>query len=51
MHIMNNCNEFYPLITLYNALYIKALGKVLPNVFTFIQQGCFKLVSDTKDIF
>ncbi len=26
---MNNYNESYPLITLYNALYIKALSKVL----------------------
>ncbi len=26
---MNNYNESYPLITLYNALYIKALCKVL----------------------
>ncbi len=33
MHIMNNFNALYPLITLYNALYIKALSKVLPNCF------------------
>ncbi len=29
MYIMNNYNAFYPLITLYNALYIKALSTVL----------------------
>ncbi len=27
---MNNYNALYPLITVYNALYIKALSKVLP---------------------
>lgn len=30
MHIMNNYNALYPLITLSNVLYIKALSKVLP---------------------
>ncbi len=30
MHIMNNYNALYLLITLYNALYTKALSKVLP---------------------
>ncbi len=32
MHIMNYYNALYPLKTLYNALYIKALSKVLPVV-------------------
>ncbi len=29
MHIMNNYNALYPVITLYNALYTKAFSKVL----------------------
>ncbi len=32
MHIMNKYNALYPLITLYNALYIKASSKVLPEI-------------------
>ncbi len=32
-HILNNYNAVYPLIALYNALYIKALSKVLPNIY------------------
>ncbi len=31
MHIMNNYNALYHLITLCNAFYIKALSKVLPR--------------------
>ncbi len=31
MHNMNNYNALYLLITLNNALYIKALSEVLPN--------------------
>ncbi len=33
MHIMNNYNALYPLITINNALYMKALSKVLPKSF------------------
>ncbi len=31
---MNNYNALYPLIILYNALYIKTLSEVLPNTHT-----------------
>ncbi len=34
MHIINNYyNALYHLISLYNALYIKALSKELPDIF------------------
>ncbi len=32
MHKMNNYNALYPLITIYNALFLKALSKVLPFI-------------------
>ncbi len=32
MHIMNKYNALYPLITLTNALYIKALSEVIKNL-------------------
>ncbi len=35
-HIMDNYNALYHLITLYNALYMKALCKVLPFLFMFL---------------
>ncbi len=35
MHIINNSNASYPLITFYNALYIKALSKVLQDILFF----------------
>jgi len=31
---MNRYNALYPLINLYNALYINALSKALPNILT-----------------
>ncbi len=33
MHIMNNYNALFPSITLYNALYVRALSKVLPRFY------------------
>ncbi len=34
---MNNYNASYPLISLYNAVYIKALSKVLHNYLIIIK--------------
>ncbi len=39
MHIMNNYNALYPLITLYNAL--KALSKVLTKKLTLTNSEAF----------
>ncbi len=38
MHIVNNYNALWPLITLYNALYIKALSNVLPKNLSVVDQ-------------
>ncbi len=37
---MNYCNALYPLITVYNALYIKALSKQLKILFNFMVRYC-----------
>ncbi len=46
---MNNYNALYPLITLYNGLFIKALSKVLPKLL-FIKESCKKCITISTKI-
>ncbi len=48
MHIMNNYIALYPLITLYNALYIKALRKVLLKFLMLTKDACIWLKNTVK---